>query len=311
MGDTPVEVALSIRAEHAEGPLWDAATSRLWWVDITGQRVHCCDPASGNDTSWATCGQPGGVVLSAAGEPVVASPEGLAVLDRSTGAVDLRVPVERDRPENRANDVKTDGRGRAWVGTMAYDKRPRHAALYRVDGGTAACVAEGLTICNGPAFDEPAGRLYLADTAISIVDLFDLDPATGTIDHRRRFLDFSAAQVWPDGMTVDDEGMLWVALGRAGAVHRYRADGTLDGIVEIPVTNPTSVAFGGIDGGDLYITTSWFDLETGSRADQPLAGVIFRCRPGVTGPPAPRYAGIPPPPERDPGPPPPEKEGTP
>ena len=136
-------------------------------MDITGQRVHCCDPASGNDSSWATCGQPGGVVLSAAGEPVVASPEGLAVLDRSTGAVDLRVPVERDRPENRANDVKTDGRGRAWVGTMAYDKRPRNAALYRVDGGTAACLAEGLTICNGPAFDEPAGRLYLADTAIS------------------------------------------------------------------------------------------------------------------------------------------------
>ena len=311
MGDTPVEVALSIRAEHAEGPLWDAATSRLWWVDITGQRVHCSDPASGNDTSWATCGQPGGVVLSAAGEPVVAGPEGLAVLDRSTGAMDLRVPVERDRPENRANDVKTDGRGRAWVGTMPYDKRPRHAALYRVDGGKAACVAGGLTICNGPAFDEPAGRLYLADTAISILDLFDLDPATGTIDHRRRFLDFSAAQVWPDGMTVDDEGMLWVALGRAGAVHRYRADGTLDGIVEIPTTNPTSVAFGGIDGGDLYITTSWFDLETDSRAAQPLAGVIFRCRPGVTGPPSPRYAGIPPPHERDAGPRPPEKEGTP
>ena len=152
-----VEVALSIRAEHAEGPLWDAATARLWWVDITGQRVHCFDPASGNDSSWATCGQPGGVVLSAAGEPVVASPEGLAVLDRSTGTMDLRVPVEQDRPENRANDIKTDGRGRAWVGTMAYDKRPRNAALYRVDGGQVTCVADGLTICNGPAFDEPQG----------------------------------------------------------------------------------------------------------------------------------------------------------
>ena len=82
MGDIPVEAALSIRAEHAEGPVWDAATARLWWVDITGQRVHCFDPASGNDSSWATCGQPGGVILGAAGEPVVASPEGLAVLDR-------------------------------------------------------------------------------------------------------------------------------------------------------------------------------------------------------------------------------------
>jgi sugar lactone lactonase YvrE len=312
MGDIRVEVALSIRAEHAEGPVWDAATARLWWVDITGQRVHCFDPASGNHSSWATCGQPGGVVLSAAGEPVVASPEGLALLDRGTGTMDLRVPVERDRPENRANDIKTDGRGRAWVGTMAYDKRPRNAALYRIDGAEMTRVAEGLTICNGPAFDEQAGRLYLADTALFVVDVFDLDPATGTLTGRRRFLDFSAAQLWPDGMTVDGAGMLWVALGRAGAVHRYRADGTLDGVVELPTTNATSVAFGGINGGDLYITTSWFDLDADSRSAQPLAGVIFRCHPGVTGPPSPRYAGVPPAraPERDPGPLQPEKGGT-
>jgi sugar lactone lactonase YvrE len=301
MSDTGVEVALSIRAEHAEGPMWDAATACLWWVDITGQRVHCFDPASGNDTSWATRGQPGGVVLSAAGEPVVASPDGLAVLDTSTGVMDLRVPVERDRPGNRANDAKTDGRGRVWVGTMAYDKRPRSAALYRVDRGKVTRVADGLTICNGPAFDERQGRLYLADTALFVVDVFDLDPATGALTGRRRFLDFCEARVWPDGMTVDDEGMLWVALGRAGAVHRYRADGTLDGVVELPVTNPTSVAFGGIGRRDLYITTSWFDLDIDGRLAQPLTGVVFRCQPGVTGPPAPRYAGLPPPPAPWPG----------
>jgi sugar lactone lactonase YvrE len=299
MGDVAIEVTLSIRAEHAEGPLWDAATARLWWVDITGQRVHSFDPATGNHSSWATAGQPGGVVLDTAGEPVVASPEGLAVLDRDTGTMDLRVPIEQDRPENRANDIKTDGQGRAWVGTMAFDKRPRNAALYRVDGGQAVCAVDGLTICNGPAFDEPGGRLYLADTALYIIDVFDLDAATGALTGRRPFLDFGDAQVWPDGMTVDDEGMLWVALGRAGAVHRYRPGGTLDGIVELPLTNPTSVAFGGTDGGDLYITTSWFDLEADSRAAQPLAGVIFRCRPGVTGPPSPRYTGIPASPERD------------
>ena len=186
---------------------------------------------------------------------------------------------------------------------MAFDKRPRNAALYRVDRDQVTRTAEGLTICNGPAFDEPRGRLYLADTALFVVDVFDLDPATGAIDHRRRFLDFSDAQVWPDGMTVDDEGMLWVALGRAGAVHRYRPDGTLDGVVELPATNPISVAFGGIGGRDLYITTSWFDLEPDNRAAQPLAGAIFRCRLGVTGPPSPRYVGVPaslaPLPERD------------
>jgi sugar lactone lactonase YvrE len=293
MGDVPVEVAVRLRGEHAEGPLWDGATAHLWWVDITGERVHCFDPESGNHSSWSTRGQPGGVVLSATGEPVVASPEGLALLDRSTGTMDLRVPIEQDRPENRANDAKVDDRGRVWVGTMALDKRPRNAALYRVDGDRASCVVDGLTISNGPAFDESQGRLYLADTAIGVVDVFDMDAATGALSGRRRFLDLSATHVWPDGMTVDDEGMLWVALGRAGAVHRYRADGTLDGVVELPTTNPTSVAFGGLDGGDLYITTSWTDLEPDGRAAQPLAGVILRCRPGVTGKPSPRYADVP------------------
>jgi sugar lactone lactonase YvrE len=101
--------------------------------------------------------------------------------------------------------------------------------------------------------------------------------------------DFGDAGLWPDGMTVDDEGMLWIALGRAGAVHRYRQDGTLDGIVEIPTSNPTSVAFGGADGADLFITSSWYDLDTEGRGSQPHAGAIFRCRPGVTGRPSPRY----------------------
>jgi len=288
MGDTPVEALPGLRALHPEGPLWDAATARLWWVDITGERVHCYDPESGQDSSWSTPGQPGGVLLDTVGEPLVASPEGLAELDRTSGSFDLRVAVEQGRPENRANDVKVDGRGRAWVGTMAFDKRPQNAALYRVDGDQVTCVVDGLTISNGPAFDDPGGRLYLADTGICVVDVFDLDPEKGSLSGRRRLADFTEAQIWPDGMTVDDAGMLWVAMGRAGAVHRYRPDGTLDGVVEIPTSNPTSVAFGGPDAGDLYITTSWFDCEPDNRTN-PLAGAIFRCRPGVTGRPSPRY----------------------
>ncbi len=292
MGET-VEVMMDLRAQHAEGPLWDAETARLWWVDITGQRVHCSDPVSGMDSSWSTPGQPGGVVLSSAGDPVIATPNGLAVLDRTTGTTDLRVPIEQDRPENRANDIKVDSGGRAWVGTMAFDKRPRNAGLYRVDGDTVSCVVEGLTISNGPALDDVRGLLYLADTALCVVDVFDLDPETGAVSGRRRFLDFSEVQVWPDGMTVDDDGMLWVALGRQGAVQRYTPEGKLDESITLPTSNPTSVTFGGADGGDLYITTSWFDLDEDGRASQPLAGAVFRCRPGVTGRPSARLMGLP------------------
>ena len=294
VGDVDVDVALHVRAQHAEGPLWDADTARLWWVDITGERVHAHDPASGNDTSWSTSGQPGGVILATAGETILASPAGLAVLDPDTGTIDLHVPIEHDKAGNRANDAKVDGHGRVWIGTMAYDKRAGEAALYRVDGDRVTRVVEGLTISNGPAFDEAHGRLYLADTALFAVDVFDLDPESGALSGRRPFLDFREAEFWPDGMTVDADGMLWVALGRAGMVQRYDARGALDGVIELPTTNPTSVAFGGADGTDLFITTSWSDLDADGRANQPLAGAIFRCRPGVTGSPSPRYAFTPP-----------------
>jgi sugar lactone lactonase YvrE len=215
------------------------------------------------------------------------------VLDRSRGELALRVPIERDKPENRANDIKIDDSGRAWVGTMAFDKRPGNAALYRVDGDAPIRVVDGLTISNGPAFDPARELLYLADTARCIIDRFDMDQATGELSDRRRFLDLTDERIWPDGMTVDDEGLLWVALGRAAAVRRYRADGNLDAVIELPTSNPTSVAFGGTDRGDLYITSSWVDCER--RAEEPLAGAIFHCRPGVTGRPSPRYADITPP----------------
>lgn len=289
MGDVSVEVVVGPGAQHGEGPLWDAASARLWWVDIAGQQVHCFDPDSGRQLSWATPWQPGGVVLDTLGRPVVAAPDGLVLLGTGDGRTTLLVPVEEDRPENRANDAKTDAHGRCWVGTMAFDKRPGNAGLYRVDREGATLVVGGLTISNGPALDEPGGRMYLADTALCRVDLFDLEPTTGALGGRRPFVDLSAEGLWPDGMTVDDEGMLWVACGRAGAVRRYRSDGVLDGVVTVPTSNPTSVTFGGGDGGDLFITTSWFDLEPDARAREPLAGAVFSCRPGVTGRPAPRY----------------------
>ncbi len=174
------DVALHVRAKHAEGPRWDAVTGRLWWVDIIGQRIHCFDPASGGDCSWPTSGQPGGLVLDTEGGPVVATPEGLATLDLETGTTELRVPIEADRPGNRANDVTVDGGGRVWVGTMAFDIRPEAAALYRVDGDRVDRVVDGLTISNGPAFDEAGGRMYLADTPLGVVDVPDV------ADFRRR-----------------------------------------------------------------------------------------------------------------------------
>jgi sugar lactone lactonase YvrE len=158
-----------------------------------------------------------------------------------------------------------------------------------VAGDRVTRAVDGLTISNGPALDEDRGLLYLADTALGRVDAFDLDPETGELTGRRGFLDVSEEQIWPDGMTVDDDGMVWIAMGRSGAARRYRPDGTLDGVVEVPTSNPTSVTFGGAGGDELYVTTSWFDLDPGQRASQPRAGAVFRCRPGPTGAATPRF----------------------
>ena len=292
ISDLSVDVALNIQAEHAEGPIWDGPTARLWWVDIVGESVHCFDPASGEDSSWPVRCQPGGVAIDTAGTPIVATPEGLACLDTVTGALELCAPVERNKPENRANDFKVDGRGRAWVGSMAFDKREGNAALHCVHGDVVRLVVPGLTISNGPAFDDVAGRLYLADTARGTVDVFDFDLDSGDVRGRRPFLAFRDAKWWPDGMTVDDEGMLWLALDRAGAVRTgtRRTARAARGRRAPATSNPTSVAFGGSDGRDLYITTSWTDLEAEDRSKHPLAGAIFRCRPGVRGCPSPRFS---------------------
>lgn len=287
---------LDVRAQHAEGPCWDAASQQLWWVDIMGCRVHCFDPATGADTSWGTDGQPGGVLIDQRGDPIIGMPDGLSVLDRATGGTRTLVPLEADLPGNRLNDMKADSRGRVWAGSMAYERTTGAGSLHRVEPGAAGRPARAtravgdLTIANGPAIDEAADRLYLADTAAMVVDLFDFDPATAALSGRRRFLDFTDAGIWPDGITVDEEGCLWLALGRAGQVRRYLPDATLDAVIEVPVTNPTSVAFGGPDGRDLFITTSWFDVSPDQRQEQPLAGAIFVARPGVSGPPSPRCA---------------------
>ena len=286
-----VELAVNVRAEHAEGPCWNSADQRLWWVDITGHRVHCFDPKSGKDCSWDVGNDVGAVIPTRGPELVLALPDGLVRFDARTGSTRPLVDIESQSPENRGNDAKCDSTGRLWVGTMAYDRRPHHGGLYAVESDLSVrCAMPGLTIANGPAFDEHEGWMYVADTALGLVYRIEVDLSTGAVsDQRQVFVDVSDIG-WPDGMTVDDDGFLWLAVGQDSAVHRYGPRGQLDGKIELPVTNPTSVAFGGADGSSLFITTSWYDVAPEHRDRQPLAGSIFVDRPGVSGPAAAHFA---------------------
>jgi sugar lactone lactonase YvrE len=200
--------------------------------------------------------------------------------------------VEADRRDERMNDGKCDRAGRFWAGTMALDERAGAGALYRLDvDRRVSMVLSGVTVSNGLDWTDDGRVMYFIDSPLQTVDVCDVDPESGAISNRRPFVRIPPAQGTPDGLTVDAEGGVWVALWGGGAIHRYRSDGSLDAVIRMPTTHPTSCTFGGADLGDLYITTAAIRLSPLERSQQPGAGGLFRVRPGISGRPAQRYRG--------------------
>jgi sugar lactone lactonase YvrE len=289
------ELVLDARAELGEGPGWDAAAGILVWVDILAGQVCLFDPAQ--DPTTAGGGQAvkvgehvGAAVTRARGGLVLAVRDGFSALDTAADEISMLAVVD-PRPDTRMNDGKCDPDGRFWAGTMRYDEQEGGGALYRLDpDGTVTTVLTGVTTSNGLGWSPDGHTMYYIDTPTRRMDAFEFDPATGALGARRTLTEVEGTG-FPDGMTVDHEGMLWVALWGGSAVHRYTPQGDLDTVVNLPVTRVTSCAFGGPDGADLYITTARTGLSESALAAQPAAGGLFRCRPGVTGPPATAFAG--------------------
>ena len=280
----PVELALDARAELGEGPVWDAHAACLYFVDILQGQIHRFDPATHAARAFDV-GQPVGAIgLTEADDLVLAMRDGFARFDPAQRRVSMIAEVETDRADLRMNDGACDRAGRFWAGTMALDERPSAGALYRLDsGGRVETMLRAVTISNGIDWTLDDRRMYYIDSATQSVDIFDFDVASGAIAHRRRFVWIPPADGVPDGLTVDADGGVWVSLWNGSAVHRYTPDGTLDRIVRLPVTHPTSCAFGGAALRDLYITSASIALDARERERQPHAGGLFRCRPGPAG----------------------------
>jgi sugar lactone lactonase YvrE len=186
----------------------------------------------------------------------------------------------------RMNEGGCDPDGRFYCGSMAYDKRSGAGSLYRLDpDGSVVTVLEGVTISNGLDWSPDGALAYYNDTDTSGIDVFDYEREKG-LSGRRRFVDLG--ELRPDGLTVDAEGGVWVALSNGGAVRRYTADGELDQVVELPVSKVTACAFGGPRLDELFVTTSQENVESGS---EPLAGSVFRAEVGVAGLPVREFAG--------------------
>lgn len=282
-----VQAVCSARALLGESPVWDAARQCLYWVDISRHEIRQYSQAAG-DHLVATLDVPvGAIAPRRSGGLVAAAGMGFATVD-DDGIIGWIATVGSG---DRMNDGACDPAGRFLAGTMNHDRSPG-GALYRLDpDGSVTTLVTGVGISNGLGWSPAGDLLYYVDTPARRVDVFDYDLATGTPSARRVFADLHDAPGNPDGLTVDADGGVWVVMCRAGMVRRHSADGRLDDILPLPVSRPTSCAFGGPSLDTLYVTSGQLDMGDAELAAEPLAGALLACRPGPAGLPSAFFAG--------------------
>lgn len=287
------ELILDAQAALGEGALWDPRLQRLLWVDIEGHTVHLFDPEQGSDRA-IDVGEPvSTVVPRASGGLVVALTHRLAALDLDSGKLEVLAEAEADIADTRFNDGKCDPAGRFWVGTISLSRTPDAANLWRLDADCSIrCMLDQVTNSNGLVWSPDQTTMYYIDTSTRRVDAFDYRVETGQIDRRRTVISVPEELGKPDGMTIDAEGMLWVALFGGGRVTRWDPrTGRLLQTVHVPAARTSSCAFGGPHWEGLYITTARSGASAEELHAQPQAGGLFVARPGVAGLPGFAFAG--------------------
>ena len=273
----------AVAAELGEGPVWVARDAALWFTDIKGRRLHRYDPATGGRASWDAPDMPGFSLPAADGGFVVGLPDGLYRFDPADGGFRALVAVEPEHPGNRLNDAVVDPAGRLWFGTMDNRETAPDGALYRLGAdGVPQRMGGACTITNGPAISPDARILYHVDTLAGLIHAYDLD-ADGSLSGQRLFVTIDPADGYPDGVSMDADGHVWVGLYAGWCARRYAPDGRLVETVRFPVANVTKVAFGGADGCTAFATTARQGLDAAALADQPLAGALFTFPVAVPG----------------------------
>ena len=284
------ELALDARAQLGEGPIWDDRRRRLVFVDIMRGHVHEFDPATGRDRVIEIGRPVGAIALAESGAWIAAVQGGFWRIDPETGRTEPIAGAEDTRQDTRMNDGAVDPRGRFWAGTMSLRQQAEQGTLYRLDPDRQVHpMLAPVTTSNGIAWTADGTRMYYVDTRTGRIDLFDFDLDAGTIRNRRAFVTVPASSGKPDGLILDRDDGVWLALWQGGAVHRYTPDGALDLEIRFPVTLTTKCAFGGPELDELYVTSAWIDLDVAGRAAQPHAGGVFRVKTGHVGRAAHRY----------------------
>jgi sugar lactone lactonase YvrE len=293
-------VALSItRVSDAkdrlgESPVWDAEAQALFWIDSLAGVLHRLDWRSGVRQDFAVPAPVGSFALTQRGDAILALQEGFGRYDFASGAAQPLAALGVRHPELRLNDGKVDRQGRFLAGTMHGNRQPKETplgGLYRLDpGGAVTLLVQDLATTNGPCLSPDGGTLYCADSTRRVIWAFDYDTGTGTPSRQRVFADLKPLNTAPDGATVDAEGHLWTALVRSGQIACFAPDGRLVRRIDMPVTHPTSVNFGG-PGMDVLFVTSISSSHRMHATEEEAGWLLAVEGLGVTGLPEPRFAG--------------------
>ena len=277
-----IQCIADVQAVLGEGPVWVAREAALYWLDIKGLKIFRLGD-DGTRSEWPTHLRIGSLAPRRSGGFIAGTEDGIAIVDPVADRFEIVASPESDLPDNRFNDGKVDRRGRFWAGTMDDAEKAASGTLYCVDPDlTWSAIDSSYKVTNGPAFSPSGDTMYHNDSARQVTYAFDMESA-GNAANRRTFLQFGAGDGYPDGMTVDSEGYLWIAFWGGWCLRRYSPDGEWVETIKMPVQRPTSCAFGGRDLDRLYVTSASIGLDDDALKMQPNAGGLFMFTPGVRG----------------------------
>lgn len=277
-----------INSKLGEGALWNYKTQEFYWVDIEGKILNIYNPKTKTNKVIKTPSRVGTVVPYTKQQAVVALEDGIYKINLENGDLKQISNVESDITENRFNDGKCDPKGNLWVGSMHLKESLPNANLYKVEpNGVTTKMVDSVTISNGIVWSKDTKKMYYIDTPSKSIKSYDYDIETSTISNEKIAVNIPESLGYPDGMTIDENDTLWVGLWNGNAVAQFDPKtGKLISKIEVPAHNVTACAFGGENLDILYITTSTNDMTDEERKKYPLAGSIFKYKPGVKGVPA-------------------------
>lgn len=268
-----------------EGPVWNEEKQSLFWVDIEGKILHELKWPENELQTWPMPQVVGMVALENRNNVIVALQDGLARFNTESLELNWLVHLEKEIKHNRPNDGKCDAKGRLWLGTMNLNCRDATGSLYCIDKNfSPEKKLSPLTISNGMAWSADNKRFYFIDSSTYRVDSYLFDLETGHIEFEKTIIIIPETMGMPDGMCIDEEGMLWIAHWDGFAVRRWNpGNGDLLQTIELPVPQVTSCCFGGKNSDELFITTAKTGLSDEQLKQYPGSGNLFTIKLSVKG----------------------------